>query len=100
MGNNHQSWGSISPLDKQCGRVMYAFFMSYVYLEKHRGDLALQVSSAIYLLPIKVFEGLHCSSFFSFLLFLQAMEKLYRIFPTSLYLLTHVSTSEIQIHFF
>lgn len=36
-------WGGMNPIDKQCGRAMYAFFMSHVYLEKHRGDLALQV---------------------------------------------------------
>jgi hypothetical protein len=30
-------------IDKHGGRVMYAFFLSHVYLEKHRGDLSLQV---------------------------------------------------------
>jgi hypothetical protein len=28
---------------KQAGRIMFTFFISHVYLEKHRGDLSLQV---------------------------------------------------------
>jgi hypothetical protein len=42
---------------------MFAFFMSHIYLEKHRGDLSLQ-----------------------------AMEKLHRVFPTSLHVLTQVNS--------
>jgi hypothetical protein len=47
-------------IDKHGGRVMYAFFLSHVYLEKHRGDLSLQVR-------IHRFASLMCFSF-SFLL--------------------------------
>ena len=50
-----------SALEKQCGRAMFAFFMAHLYLERQRGDLALQ-----------------------------AMEKLHKIFPTSVHLYTHV----------
>jgi hypothetical protein len=52
---------TFTPLEKQCGRVMFAFFMAHLYLERHRGDLALQ-----------------------------AMEKLHKIFPSSVHLYTHV----------
>lgn len=48
---------------------MFAFFMAHVYLERHRGDLALQ-----------------------------AMEKLYKVFPSSLHLLTHVRFSPLDIY--
>lgn len=50
-----------TPIEKQCGRAMFAFFMAHMYLERHRGDLALQ-----------------------------AMEKLHKIFPSSVHLYTHV----------
>lgn len=54
----------IDNIDKQCGRAVYAFFSSHLQLEQHRGDLALQ-----------------------------AMEKLQRIFPTSLYLHAHIGVA-------
>ncbi len=47
---------------------MFAFFMAHIYLEKHRGDLALQ-----------------------------AMEKLHKIFPTSVHLYTHVSHAVLHV---
>ncbi len=48
---------------------MFAFFMAHMYLERHRGDLALQ-----------------------------AMEKLHKIFPSSVHLYTHVSLKGIHIN--
>lgn len=52
---------TVDPVDKQCGRAIYAFFLSHYHLEQHRGELAQP-----------------------------ALEKLQKIFPTSLFLLAHV----------
>jgi anaphase-promoting complex subunit 8 len=55
---------TIDPVDKQCGRAIYAFFLSHFYLEQHRGEMALP-----------------------------ALEKLQKIFPTSLFLLSHIAVA-------
>lgn len=53
---------TVDAVDKQCGRAIYALFLSHYHLEQHRGDLALP-----------------------------ALEKLQKIFPSSLFLVTQVS---------
>eukprot|EP01033_Poteriospumella_lacustris_P009277 gene9277-6642_t len=55
---------TVDPVDKQCGRAIYAFFLSHYHLEQHRGELAQP-----------------------------ALEKLQKIFPTSLFLLAHIAVA-------